>query len=1240
MAANEERVQEIFLAAIEVADPTERSALLNRECATDPELRQRVEKLLRADQEPASILKEPVAGISNALPSDDTIGLEPTPDSPPSSLTHADFGSKRDDDLLTFLSPSTQSGSLGRLGHYEVQEVVGKGGFGIVLRAFDEKLHRAVAIKVLAPSYAAIGSARARFIREARTAAAIRNEHVVAIHAVEDDAQPPFLVMEIIDGISLQDKLDKKGPLPLNEILRISLQTAEGLAAAHKHGFMHRDIKPANILLENGVERVKITDFGLARAVDDASVTQSGTVAGTPMYMSPEQAEGLPVDHRSDLFSLGTVLYAMSTGHPPFRASGTHAVLKRVIDASPRPIREINNEVPDWLSDIIAKLHAKKPDDRFQTAQEVADLLQQHLAHLQQPAQFAMPTRVELPKPSEPEQRSRSQLALVPLVAFLVLAAFIAGSYVFSDATRLYMLDMGELRVDDFHPEFSNFILTGDTSPEFVAGVPLPPHVPLFLEPGTYRIQAVGSNQEKVESWDVKGSRLWSSYVTQQNREVCVVEIRRGERISLSIAEWKARSAEPGWVQLFNGKDLTGWQPSDKWRVKDGILVGTGPGFLISQRTYHDFHCRLKFKPNAAAAASISFRGKSFETHGEIALGNKLDLGMKAGSFHFFSKAKSEWAAKWTQEHGDAGNWLELDLIVQGKKVHAKVNGTTTASLAYNELLEEGLISLNAYEAGTILEFSKIEIKELPPEPTEWVQLFNGKDLTGWKTHPRKPGGWQVEGSHLVGRCDKDAICLFSQRGDFADFHLKLEAKINSAGEAEVFLRSDFALDRHGVPTEDHDASVEGITPGKHIRADDWFTLDVIAKGRHYVVKINSVKVQEYDVDEKQSHRKGHLLLATLALTGPTVFHIRKIEIKELPPEEPGWMQLFNGKDLTGWNVGSKVAWQVRDGILVAKGKVDPKDPKTGIGPQEHEKYVLWTGKDYENYELRLKYRFTAAEGPESAFVLLHASGKPGDRQHIDVGLINNQPPILSKRYGASLGRHTVDPVEAPSPGAWNDLRIRCRDKTITAFFNGKERHNASDCSPFKGRIGLYVPHDEVEFGKIEIRLPPDNAPPLAVAPFDAKNAREHQDAWARHLGVETEITNSIGKKMRLIPPGEFTMDTAAKDTAIQRPRCSASAWRWPSNVLAAVKAALRATHKKVALDEVLSDFYVAEELAGTYRGMMIALPEAEWTHLADLSDQAFVAWPSAFVWTAIRKAHVVRESRAHAERVIPERNT
>jgi serine/threonine protein kinase len=404
MPVNAKRVREIFLAAIETTDATERIALLDRECAADLELRQRVEVLLRADQDRASILKEPARALSDVQPADDTIGLEPAADSPPPPLTQDDSAAQRDDDPLSFLTPSIKPGHLGRLDHYEILEVIGKGGFGTVLKAFDEKLHRIVAIKVLSPELSANGPARNRFIRAARTGAAVVHEHVVTIHAVDEEHRPPYLVMQLIDGMTLQEKIDNVGTLCLREILCIGMQMAEGLAAAHKQGLVHRDIKPANILLENGVERVKITDFGLARAVDDASVTQSGTVAGTPMYMSPEQAEGLPIDHRSDLFSLGTVLYAMCTGHPPFRASGTHAVLKRVIDASPRPIREINNEVPDWLCDIVAKLHAKKPEERFQKATEVAELLGQHLAHLQQPTMVVRPAPVEIVKTAKPWQ--------------------------------------------------------------------------------------------------------------------------------------------------------------------------------------------------------------------------------------------------------------------------------------------------------------------------------------------------------------------------------------------------------------------------------------------------------------------------------------------------------------------------------------------------------------------------------------------------------------------------------------------------------------------------------------------------------------------------------------------------------------------------------------------------------------------------------------------------------------------
>ena len=287
----------------------------------------------------------------------------------------------------------------------------------------DTKLNRIVAVKVLAPELAANPNARRRFLREAQAAAAVSHPHVVTIHAVDED-KLPYLVMECIVGQSLQEKLDRGGALRLTEILRIGRQVAEGLAAAHHQGLIHRDIKPANILLENGVERVKITDFGLARAADDVAITRTGEVSGTPQYMSPEQARGEPVDQRSDLFSLGCVLYAMCTGGPPFRGDSLAAVIKRVTEATPSPISEANPEVPAWLATLVERLLEKEPTRRFQTAAEVAEVLAGHLASVQQPAR---PVASFRPQPLRTARRLPLLVARVAVYGALAAIGCVVG---------------------------------------------------------------------------------------------------------------------------------------------------------------------------------------------------------------------------------------------------------------------------------------------------------------------------------------------------------------------------------------------------------------------------------------------------------------------------------------------------------------------------------------------------------------------------------------------------------------------------------------------------------------------------------------------------------------------------------------------------------------------------------------------------------------------------------------------
>ena len=491
--------REIFLAVFDLPNPAARAQFLDRACGGDPARRARVEALLLSHDTAGSFLGSPAV----KPPEPEVSATQEF-----SNAATPDDDANEADAALTFLTPSCRPDSLGRIGHYEVLEVLGRGGFGIVFRAYDETLQRVVAVKVLAPQLAAGSPARKRFLREARSSAKVRHENVVQVYAVEE--QPlPYLVMEFIPGETLQQRLHRTGPLEAVEVVRIGRQIAEGLAAAHGTGLIHRDIKPGNILIEAGPhEHVKITDFGLARAADDASLTQSGFVAGTPMFMAPEQAQGEKLDHRADLFSLGSVLYTMCSGRAPFRANGTVAVLKRVAEDTPRPILEIIPETPQWLCDIIARLHAKKPEDRIGTAKEVADLLERGLASMQRPASVPpaavenTPAVTDIPEaaPAIRRPRFRTRRWAAAAAVLLLLVAGIG----FTEATgvtdfhgsviRLFSPD-GTLVVEVDDPEVSvkidgsDVVITGAGAKE------------IRLKPGSYTVEA--SKDGKVVSHEL-----------------------------------------------------------------------------------------------------------------------------------------------------------------------------------------------------------------------------------------------------------------------------------------------------------------------------------------------------------------------------------------------------------------------------------------------------------------------------------------------------------------------------------------------------------------------------------------------------------------------------------------------------------------------------------------------------------------------------------------------------------------
>jgi serine/threonine protein kinase len=278
--------------------------------------------------------------------------------------------------LYDFLAPPEVKGELGRLGGYRVLKVLGTGGMGVVFLAEDTRLKRLVALKAMLPALAASAGNRERFLREARSAAAIEHDHIVAIYQVDEDRGVPFLTMPLLRGESLEERLKRERRLPIPDVLRIARETAEGLAAAHARNMIHRDIKPANIWLEGDKGRVKILDFGLARSVrGESQLTQQGAIIGTPAYMAPEQAGGKPADNRCDLFSLGCVLYRMATGTLPFKGADAVSTLVAVATETPTVPRKLNPAVPPRLSKLIMELLAKDPNGRPPSALSVVDLL-------------------------------------------------------------------------------------------------------------------------------------------------------------------------------------------------------------------------------------------------------------------------------------------------------------------------------------------------------------------------------------------------------------------------------------------------------------------------------------------------------------------------------------------------------------------------------------------------------------------------------------------------------------------------------------------------------------------------------------------------------------------------------------------------------------------------------------------------------------------------------------------------
>lgn len=281
-------------------------------------------------------------------------------------------------DVEPWIAPPDGEG-IGRIDGYRLLECVGRGGMGVVFRAVEVALNRAVAIKLMLPTLLADDVAQERFLREARAAAAIKHPNLVTIYAVAETDGLPYLVSEFVEGGTLADKIKEHGRRPIDESIRISQQILAGLTAAHSAGILHRDIKPSNILLDAATGEAKITDFGIARHEHDATLTMTSNMVGTPGFIAPEifGKSTAHADQRADLFSVGCVLYMMCAGVPPFAGNTVLDTLQRAATSEPRDLRQIRPATPKWLAMLIRRLMSKDPDDRPATAAEVEAMLRE-----------------------------------------------------------------------------------------------------------------------------------------------------------------------------------------------------------------------------------------------------------------------------------------------------------------------------------------------------------------------------------------------------------------------------------------------------------------------------------------------------------------------------------------------------------------------------------------------------------------------------------------------------------------------------------------------------------------------------------------------------------------------------------------------------------------------------------------------------------------------------------------------
>jgi Protein kinase domain/Domain of Unknown Function (DUF1080) len=1004
---------------------------------------------------------------------------------------------------------------------YQVLRLLGRGGMGAVYLAKHKRMGRAVALKVIHPEVLNHPGALCRFEQEARAAAQLDHPNIVAAYDADQAGDLHFLVMEYVEGQNLADHLAVKGPLPIAQACEIVRQAALGLEHAHERGMVHRDIKPHNLMrMPDG--RVKVLDFGLALLKEDggwmkdgnpdslpdsaigsqastARLTGVGAVIGTADYIAPEQVhDARGADGRADVYSLGCVLYHLLAGAPPFPEGTTAQKLHLHAVETPRPLGGVRSDAPEELASIVARMMAKKPEDRCQTAAEVA-------AALAPLAVGPLPKRARL-------RRILFTLAGLLLVLFLLAAG--AG------VMRLSAGRDREIVIETDDPTIE-VVVKGD-------------RIVRIVDPKTGRAYQLDREELTLSLVDDPDGLA----VTLDGKNPMVLK-RQGKRIATVRLQSAARPIPPekSPERPFNGKDLTGWVVDGErlgvWRVEDGELVAKttkNPDtvWLLTERSYSDFRLRFEFQTSPGANSGVALRAAPGEKHvKDVSLAHHLEVQILDDGAYRKPDGSIPcptgmlfWAA------GDAsclrpdrladlrplGSWNEMTIETRGASLQVWVNGREILRTDLDKLARQssslpglhrssGRIGFQRHTGA--VRFRNIEIKELPPSEKVGVKdrgrFFNGKNLTGWKG---LPGYWSVEGGAIIGACppEQPAHTFLVSEKSYKDFDLKFQVRrLDGIGNTGVQFRSRIAdLGNLTVvgPQCEIDSASHKYPPGSLLtepdlkplaekspraavaakyRDADFNDFHIRCVGNHVVIKVNEVTAIDDDYPDLPD--EGVIAWQMHGYRTPREVRFRNIEFTDL---SEGFKPLPVSKGLPDWILeGDESRFRTEGGVLV------------GTSPQWQSRGYLLREGQYANYRLRFECRLE--EGANCGVVVRGRRGErsdfaqPGAIDHPVIKLTDargnpNLPPGGS-HWVASGDHYGPRPRDVPFPvGEWNKVELEvkgtsCRvwlNTVLAASLNLDEANRSGHFLPGlardKGHIGFQANGGTVRFRHIEIQ--------------------------------------------------------------------------------------------------------------------------------------------------------------------------